>query len=401
MNTVQARVWKFRLENGSEVVANVLGQGHLPVDLARLVHVNAMACDLRRALDYRTKQLEVSLLLSYLDTTGGQGPLKLDHHAFAASSRHIRGFVSECSGLGMLTAAGEALFAWQDGNDSLHSFDALPKQLLRHYNAEGVRPDLLFHLPAGLVAGEARGRHRGAQELLPKKPLAPQKDRLRELAAWSQNHSSHDYFMSWVWIGHAGVAVDIFLPEVDRWDIALTDVWVDGNLHEDPGIAEDESTQWRFPLQSRPLLRRPEISNDLREHDSALDADAEDIDLMASTFSGLTEARHMGTPQEQAEEVATGLFRSAPEPAADAVLAGIPVRGNWVPADQLGPARHEVFLGVLAERAPVPVNFRERLTRTEGRFDACLDGRLLTVVRPIATPVPTWSELAHVLLNNA
>lgn len=139
MNTVQARVWKFRLDNSSEVVAKVLGRGHLPVGLARLVHVNAMACDLRRVLDYRTKQLEVRLLLSYLDTASGRGPLKLDHHAFASSSRHVRGFVSECSGLGMLTAAGEALFAWQDGKDSLHSFDALPKQLLRHYNAEGVR----------------------------------------------------------------------------------------------------------------------------------------------------------------------------------------------------------------------------------------------------------------------
>lgn len=398
MNTVEARVWKFRLENGSEVVADVLGRGHLPVGLARLVHVNAMACDLRRVLDYRTKQLEVSLLLSYLDTAGGHGPLTLDHGAFAASSRHIRGFVSECSGLGMLTAAGEALFAWQDGKDSLHSFDALPKQLLRNYPAGGTRPDLLFDLPAGPVAGEARGRHRGAQELLPKRPLVTQKNRLRELAAWSQNHGSHDYFMSWVWIGHAGVAVDIFLPEADRWEMDLTDVWVEEGLHKDPGSAEVEQAQWRFPLQVRPPSRRPEISNDLLEDGSTLDADAEDIGLMGSPLMGPTDMR---TPWEQAEAVATGLFSSAPEPAAEAVLAGIRVRGNWVPADQLGPARHEVFLGVLEERAPVPANFRERLGRAEGRFDACLDGRLLTVVRPVTTPVPTWPELAGVLLDDA
>ncbi|MGV9843412.1 hypothetical protein ACWDUB_15070 [Streptomyces fungicidicus] len=221
-----------------------VGQGELPVGLARLIHINALACDHNRVLDYRTKQLEVRLLASYLHTAGAGGPLRVDHRAFTASSRHIRGFVAESSGLGMLTAAGEALFAWDNSAHPLHSFDALPGSLTDYQN-DGIRPDLLFHLPGGRVAGEARGRHRRAKTLLPKRPLAEQKNRLQDLARWSAAHQDHDYFMSWVWIGRSGVAVDIFLPQDKRWEGALDVRWK----------RQSEGHQWRFPVHER--RRRP------------------------------------------------------------------------------------------------------------------------------------------------
>ncbi|MET7808557.1 hypothetical protein [Micromonospora chersina] len=401
MNTVRARVWQFRLERKIQVVATVVGRGTLAVSLARLLHINAMACDLRKVLDYRTRQLEVRLLLSYLGGPGGN-TLRLDHSAFAASSRHIRGFVSECSGLGVLTAASEAIFAWQHGAHDLHNFDALPRQLLWEYDAKGVRPDLLFHLPKGPVAGEARGRYRGAKKILPKKPLRPQMDRLRELANWSSVHDDHSYFMSWLYIGPSGVAVDIFLPADPRWEWGtdLRAAAFQADVEE-----QDDAQEWRFPLQEdlprwrgqRPSPRRP------------VPDDTETIGIVDEMprFDAFAPALPLDVleldSQERAARVIDSLFRTAPDAGPDAELAGIPVRGTWAPADQLGDARYEVLLGVLAEPAGERgdvrrVDVKERLARAEGRFDVCLDGRLLTVVRPVAAPRPDWMQLERVLL---
>lgn len=373
------------------VAVTEVGQGDLPVGLARLIHINALACDLNRVLDYRTKQLEVRLLASYLVAPGTGGPLQVDHRAFVASSRHIRGFVTECSGLGMLTAAGEALFAWDSTAQALHSFDALPGRMLTDYRSVGIRPDLLFHLPGGRIAGEARGRHRRPNTLLPKQPLAEQKSRLQELALWSASHQEHAYFMSWVWIGRFGVAVDIFLPQNGRWDGTLDPRW---HRHS-------EGRQWHFPVQEQ--QHRPPAPPPGHAPDG-------DLGPLLDSLPGkhgppatypLQRVSHVQPapdPQEQAAHRAQRLYATAPE--ADAELAGIPVRGTWVPADTLGPARHEVLLAVLAEQPPRQVGVRERLERAEGRFDACLDGRLLTVVRSAASPPPRWQDLEEVLLSS-
>ncbi|MFF8646595.1 hypothetical protein [Streptomyces sp. NPDC015345] len=56
-------------------------------------------------------------------------------------------------------------------------------------------------------------------------------------------------------------------------------------------------------------------------------------------------------------------------------------------------------MGVLAEQPPRQAAVRERLARTEGRFDACMDGRLLTVVRPAATSALSWRDLERALLE--
>ncbi|MGC5040064.1 hypothetical protein ACPXCS_32085 [Streptomyces sp. DT190] len=383
MNTVRARVWQFRVQ-GAMVTATQVGQGDLGVGLARLIHINALACDLNRVVDYRTKQLEVRLLASYLDAPSAGAPLQVDHRAFVASSRHIRGFVTESSGLGMLTAASEALFAWDNAAHALHSFDALPGGILSGYQNGGVRPDLLFHLPGGRVAGEARGRHRRAKTLLPTRPLAEQKRRLQELALWSASHRDHAYFMSWVWIGRSGVAVDIFLPQDQRWDGALDARWK----------RQSAGDQWRFPVED-PLGQMP-------------DGDPEPPPATPSTTDALQPVMsvHAAAPTPpRADPVSlTGrlvqrLYDTAP--ALDAELADIPVRGTWVPADALGPAQYEVLLAVLAEQPPPQAGVRERLARAEGRFDACLDGRLLTVVRSAAQPPPAWQDLEQVLLSPA
>ncbi|MEU6393577.1 hypothetical protein [Streptomyces sp. NPDC046939] len=390
MNTVRARVWQFQVQEPVVTVTEV-GQGELPVGLARLIHINALTCDHNRVLDYRTKQLEVRLLASYLHTAGAGGPLRVDHRAFTASARHIRGFIAESSGLGMLTAAGEALFAWDNTAHPLHSFDALPGSITG-YQKGGIRPDLLFHLPGGRVAGEARGRHRRTKTLLPQRPLAEQKNRLQDLARWSAAHRDHAYFMSWVWIGRSGVAVDVFLPQDKRWDGALDVRWK----------RQSEGHQWRFPVHER--RRRPsegpfgQMLTD--EPEPPLDPSSA-TDTLRTMLPVPAAAPTQPTTDSLSRtgRLVQRLYDTAPE--LDAKLAGNPVRGTWVPADALGPAQREVLLAVLAEQPPPQAGVRERLARAEGHFDACLDGRLLTVVRSAAEPPPSWQDLEEVLLSPA
>lgn len=405
MSTVRARVWRFSVENSQVVRAQPTAEGNLPVSLARLIHVNAMACDWRRTLDYQVRQCEVRLMASYLNAPDDSSSLSLDHHAFEASSRHIRSFVSESSGLGVLTAAGEALFAWRDGAHTLHSFDALPKQLLQHYRPTGVRPDLLFNLPAGAVAGEARGRHRRSGQLLPARLLAEQKKRLGELAKWSATHHDHTFFMSWVWIGRSGVAVDIFLPDGEDWDGALDDQWEKENEADAPETRfplHDEHVAEREELDALPAARSLEPVAENHEPDARMGA--QDAPLLRAVTHEVqwmpSDGAHIapGSPQQQAADVVNWLYETAP-PYAGAELAGISVRGAWAAADALGPARHKVLLAVLAEQPPRQTAVRERLARAGGRFDACLDGRLLTVVSPAALPPPPWHELERVLLG--
>jgi hypothetical protein len=321
------------------VAATQVGQGDLQVGLARLIHINALACDLNRVVDYRTKQLEVRLLASYLDAPSAGAPLQVDHRAFVASSRHIRGFVTESSGLGMLTAASEALFAWDNAAHALHSFDALPGRMLTAYQNGGVRPDLLFHLPGGRVAGEARGRHRRAKTLLPTRPLAEQKRRLQELALWSASHRDRAYFMSWVWIGRSGVAVDIFLPQDKRWNDALDARWK----------RQSEGDQWRFPVRDR--RRRPpeDPFGQMPADEPEPPATPPTSDALQPMMRVPAAARTQPTadPLSRTGRMVQRLYDTAPE--LDAELAEIPVRGTWVPADALGPAQYEVLLAVLAE----------------------------------------------------
>ncbi|MGW6060311.1 hypothetical protein [Streptomyces sp. NPDC055189] len=63
----------------------------------------------------------------------------------------------------MLTAAGEALFAGGNTAHPLQSFDALPGSLTGYQN-DGIRTDLLFHLPGGRVALVAKRRNMQAAE---------------------------------------------------------------------------------------------------------------------------------------------------------------------------------------------------------------------------------------------
>ncbi|MFF9472017.1 hypothetical protein ACF1E9_05225 [Streptomyces roseolus] len=384
MSTVRARVWRFTIEKGkagAEAVQAVeIGQGPLPVSLAAMVNANALACDLRKTVDQRVRDHEIRLLLSYILGDQGKGPLGVECTALDSSALHIKRFVSECTGLGVMSAASTLLFDWTHTSGGLSSFDVLPGKLQGVYAKTGVRPDLLYDLSDGPVAGEARGRRRDSPQMFPAgKGTSEQRERLEKLAQWSVAHGDHAYFMSWVWLGLGGVYVDIFLPDGSAALKSLTTGWI-----EVPG----DPKPWQFRVP--PPDRR-------RAVDPAPD---EDPMVMLPGLSGQAATREaIRQTGPAAEEAMTRAFER--EENQLGTLAGVPVRGRWIRGDLLGEARHEVLLGVLGERIELDRRAqRERLASPTGdRLDTYLDGRLLTAVRPIDGPRPGWDRISAELLE--
>lgn len=259
----------------------------------------------------------------------------------------------------------------------------LPGKLSGVYAKTGVRPDLLYDLAAGPVAGEARGRRRRAKKMFPAGKGTPeQRKRLEKLAQWSVDHGDHAYFMSWVWLGTGGVYVDIFLPDGSAALTGLKTGWIDV-----PGDARP----WQFRVP-RPEPRR------------VVDPAPEGgfmVDLPVLEFRGEGAASRAAISRvgPAAEEAMDRAFSR--EEHQLGMLAGVPVRGRWIRGDVLGEARHEVLLGVLGERVEVNRRAqRERLaTLTGDRLDTFLDGRLLTAVRPVGGPRPSWDRISTELLE--
>ncbi len=91
------------------------------IDLAEVVKVNGLAVPADRKLTYRVIQHELRLLLSFLVDQPGS-PLTLRHTEFRASSLHVKRFISESFGLGMLTAAAEHHHRWVLSDGDLYSW---------------------------------------------------------------------------------------------------------------------------------------------------------------------------------------------------------------------------------------------------------------------------------------
>ncbi|WP_432112644.1 hypothetical protein [Streptomyces sp. S1] len=384
MSTVRARVWRFTIQKGmagAEAVQAVeIGQGPLPVSLAAMVNINALACDLRKTLDKRVRDHEVSLLLSYIIGDQSKNQLGVECSALDASAGHIQRFVSECTGLGVMSAASEFLFDWAHMTSGLSSFDRLPGKLRGVYAKTGVRPDLLYDLADGPIAGEARGRRRRAKQMFPAGKGTPeQRQRLEKLAQWSVDHGDHAYFMSWVWLGPSGVYVDIFLPDGSAALKALKTGWI-----EVPGVPKP----WHFHV---PRFDRRRVVDP-----------SPDEPFVAALPGGSGQAAIRTAIRQAGPAVDEAMNRAFNrEEKQLGTLAGVPVRGRWIRGDLLGEPCHEVLLGVLEERVPVNRHAqRERLaTLTGDRLDTFLDGRLLTVVRPTDAPRPKWGRISAELLE--
>lgn len=382
MSSVHARVWRFTIERGNTgaeaVQAVEVGQGPLPVSVAAVVNINALACMLRTTVDQRVRDHEVGLLLSYITSGSGTGPLGVDCPALDSSSDHIRRLVSECTGLGVMTAASEALFDWKPAADGLSSFDVLPAKLLGMYATKGVRPDLLYDLADGPIAGEARGRRREAKQMFPAgKGTAEQRKRLVKLAQWSVDHDDHAYFMSWVWLGTGGVYVDIFLPEGSPATATLRTEWIQ---------TQGSKAPWRFrvPRRAAPASDGPTgLPTAAPRSGGKGPAPVTGVDVRTAISAAERVVEDAMSRFFEREEQTLGRY------------SGVAVRGRWIRGDAVGQAHHEVLLAVLAERVPDDQRAqRGRWASSMGEgLDVFLTGRLLTVVHQAGSPRPSWDRI--------
>jgi hypothetical protein len=320
------------------------------VDLAALLEANMMAeRDVDRELRYRVLQYELRMILSYLSDDGSEGQLRLDVENFAATAGHIKRFVSESVGLGMLTAAVQEFFAWEFGPNAIANFDVLSGELKDIFGIGGIRPDLLFDFRDGarVLAGEARGR----SEVGPHGTLtrAEQRQRMREILQWSGDHGGYPVTMTWTYLGGSGVQVDLFT------------------------VSDESMGSLGYVLPCGPEAG---INVGARQQYTA------DAVL-------------------RSERRAARIFDTAPAAPFQKPrrLFGTEVRGDWVTADLLRPSNVRLFLGALDRRIPVAV-LRETRSRSRqaGRrlspdYATALSDQLLIVVARSENPEPEWSHV--------
>jgi hypothetical protein len=335
---------------------------YMPVRVADVVRVNALAVPLKSFIKYAVLQSELRLVLSYLPDQVGQ-PLCLRSTEFKASSSHIQRFVTESFGMGMLTAAVESKFGWELNERSLDHFDVLPTRLAGRYPSFGIRPDLLFQFHGGghpwLLAGEARGRSAKPPKM--STASAAQRRRLDEMVDWSARHDSHPVAMTWTYTGSSSVQVDLFVLDEGHINAAA--------LPPDEILVEDHwapSGDPRRELSSAVIIARAEKV--LRASADALYSTAPDL------------------PRRQA------IFNKR-------------IRGNWVRGDLVGPSNAHLFLGILdseftfdelvAIRRRGP---RIRAEREDDPIQVDVMGRILIAVALDAASPPPWSDVVDHLL---
>jgi hypothetical protein len=185
--------------------------------------------------------------------------------------------------------------------------------------------------------------------------------------------------LGWVWLGPAGVHVDIFLPDDSAALKGLKTGWI-----KVPG--DPKPRHFRVPRPDRRRAVDP-------IPDEELVMTLPEVSGQAATRATL---RQVGPAAEEAMDRAFSREENQL-----GTLAGVPVRGRWIRGDILGEARHEVLIGVLGRRVELDRRApRERLATLTGvRLDTFLDGRLLTAVRLIDGPRPSWDQISAELLE--
>lgn len=325
------------------------------IDLAEVVKVNGLAVPADRKLTYRVIQNELRLLLSFL-VDKPRSPLALRHADFRASSAHVKRFISESFGLGMLTAAVERHHRWKLNDSDLHNFDVLPAKVAAQYPGSGIRPDLLFDFAdqghKKRLAGEARGRSSARPVYGANKD---QRHRLADIVAWSGVNHLHPVTMTYAYTGAPNAQIDLF-------DIAAPD-YLDAPA--EIVAADDEG------FVTTRAGRRFERLEFIRE-------------------------RAIG----RANEIADQLYATAPQgaPGLPRSVYGRNVQGNWAAADLIAPSRLRFFLGVLdhaltQEEADAPRRRRTVMQEDADPIQIAATGRILVVVARDATQDPDWSEV--------
>jgi hypothetical protein len=332
----------------------VAGRDKWDINLAEIIKVNALAVPADRTITYRVMKHELRLLLSFL-SDHPRGPLALRDAAFSGSSGHVKRFVSESLGLGMLTAAAERRHRWKLNSSSLHNFDVLPANVADLYARSGVRPDLLFEFlhqgKQSRLAGEARGRLSSSRPILTTKD---QRDRLEQIVAWSGFNDLHPVTMTYTYPGTTNVEVDLF--EID--------------LPSFPGAATD-----------------------------AAEAEGESF---ATTTAGqqYAPAASIGSrAQARAADVTARLYETAPqdEPGLPRRVFGRNVRGSWASADMLTDSGLRFFLGLLDRpvTAQQAGNARRAGEQDRSPIQIAVTGRVFAVVARDTAEEPAWTQVVN------
>ncbi|WP_132123233.1 hypothetical protein [Actinocrispum wychmicini] len=343
----------------------------LPVDLSYAVSVNALAVPASGPVRYETRQHELRLVLCYLNSDP-DGPIRLRDEPFRASASHIRRFVSESIGLGMLTAAVQA--AYQSQTTAIAHVDALPTALAGQYNPAKTRPDLLFDLPGQILAGEARGRF----ETPPTRASTQQRDRLNSLIPWSRHHGTHPLAMTWAYTTGLGATVDLFTRS--------------GRL---PGMTGPVGQAVSAPVAIQPeLFDEDQLTAPARpgaDHRPRRDVRARDFDRSSPRELATAISRRVG-------DIADQLYQSAPRPDPPIRVGEQDVRGSWAALDLLGPSTGSFVLGVLnrplsRERGlEVTARLRQRDPESNG-LSILVSGRMVVAISTDTAGQP-WRLIA-------
>ncbi|MET0233572.1 MAG: hypothetical protein ABW224_02930 [Kibdelosporangium sp.] len=331
----------------------------LPVDLSYAVSVNALAVPPKGVVRYETRHHELRLMLCYLTSDPG-GPVSLRDETFRASSAHIRRFVSESLGLGMLTAAVQAAYQWHAGPGTVTHFGALPTMLASPYSATKSRPDLLFDMPGLTLAGEARGR----SEPSPIRASAQQRDRLNSLLPWSQHHGTHPLAMTWAYVTGSGTTVDLFTRS--------------GRL---PGMAGPVGQPLPSPVPIQPdLFEQDQLTGP--EWQADLDTGAPPRAVRARDFDRRSPRELTVTVTRRVNDIADQLYDTAPEPDPSIRVGDQAVRGRWAGLDLLGAPAGSFLLGVLQHplSPEVSLEVTARLRQRAKTLSALVSGRLVIAI---------------------
>jgi hypothetical protein len=357
------RFWVTTCVDGSgELVVSDVGlaeESEWDVNLAQVVEVNALCVPASRPLTYQVMDNELRLLASFLQDKPG-APISVRHQEFKASAGHVKRFVSESFGLGMLTAAVERHYRWMLNDSDLANFDVLPAKYADDYPASGIRPDLLFDFTSQgeekRLAGEARGR----SERRPKVTNSDQQERLNQIVAWSGRNDFHPVTMTWAYSGAEKVQVDFFDIQDHPEDLYKASESVE-YPEDDLGLSSVRSVD--IPV---PVLRQ----------------------------------RSLGRTAAIADE----LYETAPRPALGRArqIFGRSVRGEWTTADLVAPSNLRLFLGVLdqaldrrqagASRHVLGAAFQ---ARDADPIQIAVTQRILVVVARDSAQEPDWSEVAR------
>jgi hypothetical protein len=335
----------------------------LPIDLSYAVSVNALAVPASGPVRYETRQHELRLVLCYLNTGPGHG-IHLRDEQFRASAAHIRRFVSESVGLGMLTAAVQAAYQWQAAPGTVAHLDALPTTLASQYNTTKTRPDLLFDMPGVVLAGEARGR----SEPPPIRVSTQQRERLNSLLPWSHHHGTHPLAMTWAYSTGRGVTVDLFTRS--------------GRL---PGTTGPIGQPLPSPVPIQPDLFD---QDQLGSPGPTGDRDRLNRGNRARDFDRSSPRELAVAIRRRVDAIADQLYATAPQPDPPVRVGEQRVRGSWAALDLLGVFPGSFLLGVLEH--PLSREHSVEITRrlrqgSANRFDdnglsAHVAGRLVIAI---------------------